>query len=176
MKQPDRMTRDRLLDALRHLGARLDERGIQGQIYVVGGAAMAFAYHSDRMTRDIDGIVAPEDAVFSAARELTEELKLPEEWINDTARAFLPEVAVDQGPIVLDVPGLVVRTAPAEVVLAMKILSARPEQDAPDIRFLADLLGLTRRDEVRDVFLRYYPHGHLLDRSEMLLGDLFPDP
>jgi predicted nucleotidyltransferase len=170
----DYLTRDQMIRALERLGATLYERGLDASLYVVGGAAMAFAYERDRVTRDIDAIVAPGEEVFAAARQVGEELGLPEEWINDTARAFLPDVRLDTGTLVFETPGISVRAAPAEVLLAMKILAARTK-DLDDIRRLARLLELNTKQEVLDVFLSFYPQGALVDHSLALIEELFPE-
>ncbi len=168
----DYLTREQMLTALRRLGEVLESRGVTGHLYVVGGAAIAFAYLNDRVTRDIDAIVAPTEDVFTAAREITEELGLPEEWLNDTARAFLPDVDTSQGTVALEAPGLVVRSAPAPVVLAMKLLAGRAK-DVADIRLLAATLDLTKADDVWAVFLRYYPNGHLVDHARFIVEEIF---
>jgi predicted nucleotidyltransferase len=170
----DYLTREQMVRALEKLGATLHERGLDASLYVVGGAAMAFAYKRDRVTRDIDAIVAPNEEVFTAAREIGEELGLPEEWINDTARAFLPDVRLDAGTLVFEAPGISVRAAPAEVLLAMKILAGRAK-DLEDVRMLAQLLELNTQQEVLDVFLSFYPQGGLIDHSRALIEELFPE-
>ena len=73
----DYLTREQMVHALEALGATLNERGLDANLYVVGGAAMAFAYKRERVTRDIDAIVAPNQEVFDAAREVGEKLGLP---------------------------------------------------------------------------------------------------
>ena len=168
----DYLTRDQMVAALERLGAKLQERDIDASLYVVGGAALAFAFMRDRVTRDIDAIVAPNQEVFAAAREVGDELALPEEWLNDTASAFLPEVQLDQGTLVFEAPGISVRTAPAEVLLAMKILAGRAK-DLDDIRTLAGLLRLTTAQQVWEVFLSYYPKGDLVDHSRAIVDELF---
>lgn len=173
MNPPPKMSREEMLNALRHVGEKLAARGIEAQIYVVGGAAIAFAYGRERQTRDIDAVVRPPDAVFDAVREVTEELQLNEEWLNDTAKSFLPDVNIDEGPAVLEVPGLTVRVAPAEVILAMKLLARRPAKDGSDVRHLMQLLGITTREQLRELFLRYYPHGDYLDQSMQFIDALF---
>jgi hypothetical protein len=45
---------DRIRDLFRRLGERLHRRGVVGDIYVVGGAAMALAFDARWATRDID--------------------------------------------------------------------------------------------------------------------------
>jgi predicted nucleotidyltransferase len=169
----DYLTREQMVHALERLGTVLHSRGLDANLYVVGGAAMAFAYKRDRVTRDIDAIVAPNEEVFAAAREVGEELKLPEEWINDTARAFLPDVRLDAGTLVFEAPGISVRAAPAEVLLAMKILAGRTK-DLEDIRMLAQLLELNTAAQVTELFLSFYPQGGLIDHSTALIEELFP--
>ena len=48
------MNRDEIVAALTALGEALDRRGVEGEMYVVDGAAMALAYDSRCSTRDID--------------------------------------------------------------------------------------------------------------------------
>lgn len=48
------LTRTQLIRLLTEVGARLLARGREGQIYVVGGAAMALTFDSRRVTRDVD--------------------------------------------------------------------------------------------------------------------------
>lgn len=166
------LTRREMVEALERLGEVLSGRGVTAHLYLVGGSAIAFAYLSDRVTRDIDAIAAPTDEVFDAAREITSELELPEEWLNDTARAFLPVVDLGEGAVVLDVPGITVRTAPAEVLLAMKLLAGRAK-DVDDLRLLAATLDLRDAGAVWEVFLRYYPQGHLVEHARLLVEELF---
>ena len=61
------LSRDDILDALHAIADRLAGQGIDGRIYVVGGAAMALAYQRDRVTRGVDAVFAPSDAVRAAA-------------------------------------------------------------------------------------------------------------
>jgi hypothetical protein len=44
----------------------------------------------------------------------------------------------------------------APTLLAMKCAAARTGEDSADIRFLADLLGLTSSREILDVVTRYF--------------------
>jgi hypothetical protein len=49
------MDRDDILAALTDVGRRLQAHGILGDLYLVGGAALALAYDARRTTRDVDG-------------------------------------------------------------------------------------------------------------------------
>lgn len=162
-----------MLNALAEVGERLHRQNLEGKIYVVGGAAVVLAYHGNRMTRDIDALVAPEAEVFAISRQVGADLNLPEDWLNDTVRGFMPEnLDPDDGPLVLDVPGLAVRAAPADVILAMKLLAAR-EKDLDDIRLLADELGFSSRQAIWKVVSTYHPQAHLLDKTTHLIDAMF---
>lgn len=67
----------------------LHQRGIQGDLYRVGGAAMAVAYNARRATRDGEAVFEPKMEIYKAAREVAEELGLPPGWLNDAVKGFL---------------------------------------------------------------------------------------
>jgi hypothetical protein len=55
---PEReFTRARILRALQALGEELTGEGVRAQIFIVGGAAMALAYSTRRVTKDIDAVL-----------------------------------------------------------------------------------------------------------------------
>jgi hypothetical protein len=58
-KPARRFTRTEILKALQALGDELTREGVRGQIFIVGGAAMALAYSTRRVTRDIDAVFEP---------------------------------------------------------------------------------------------------------------------
>ena len=60
-------TRARILTALQALGDELTRQGVRGQIFIVGGAAMALAYSTRRVTRDIDAVFEPKTSIYTAA-------------------------------------------------------------------------------------------------------------
>jgi hypothetical protein len=64
-------------DAFCRLGERLARRGVVGDLYVFGGAAMALAYDARRATRDIDAVFQPHGVVLDEARAVAGELGLP---------------------------------------------------------------------------------------------------
>jgi hypothetical protein len=83
-------------DAFRRLGDRLARRGIVGDLYVFGGAAMALAYDARRATRDIDaddirflvkhlGLSAVEDVLALCAEVF------PDEEVPARARLVLED-------------------------------------------------------------------------------------
>jgi hypothetical protein len=163
------------LSALTTLGERLAAQGLIGDIYLVGGAAMVLAYDAERLTRDIDAVFAPTDAIYQVAGEMVEELGLPRGWLNDAANGYVPGADAKASPV-LDVPGLRVTAASAEHLLGMKLLAARPEQDRGDIARLAVILSLTTVDEVLAVITSLYPPEMLLPRTRFLVEEMFAPP
>jgi hypothetical protein len=56
-------------EAFRRLGDRLARRGVVADLYVFGGAAMALAYDSRRVTRDVDALFKPHGALAARPRD-----------------------------------------------------------------------------------------------------------
>lgn len=61
------MDRSEIVTALEALGARLAGEGIEGELYVVGGAAIAIAFDARRATRDVDAVFEPKQEIYAAA-------------------------------------------------------------------------------------------------------------
>jgi hypothetical protein len=139
--------RSEIVAALTALGAVLDGRGLRGEMYVVGGAAIALAYDTRRATRDIDAVFEPKDAIYEAAAEVAEQLALPPGWLNDAVKGFLAGEDPRAAPV-LEVPGLRCLAASARMLLAMKVLAHRVGVDEQDVLLLADELGLSSASDV----------------------------
>jgi len=147
--------RSEILDLLHLLAARLAADGLTGEMYVVGGAAIALTFDERRSTRDIDAVFEPKRAIYEAAAEIARERGLDEGWLNDAVKGFL--TGPDEGAIpVLDVPGLSVATASPRIILAMKVLAHRPGEDDADVRLLAGQLGLTSAADVLAVAAQFF--------------------
>jgi len=139
--------REQILAALEALAALLDERGIEGEMYLVGGAAIALAYDARRSTRDIDAVFEPKMAIYEAADEVARRLGLPVTWLNDAVKGFLAGDDPAASPV-LDVPGLRCLAASPRMLLALKVLAHRVGEDEDDVRLLAKRLELRTADEV----------------------------
>ncbi|MGO1183559.1 MAG: DUF6036 family nucleotidyltransferase [Micrococcaceae bacterium] len=50
------------------LSDRLTTAGLQAQLFVVGGAAMALAYDDRRLTRDVDALFVPARRFVKSSR------------------------------------------------------------------------------------------------------------
>ena len=144
------MDRAEIVAALTALGEALRRRGIEGEMYVVGGAAIALAYDSRRSTRDIDGIFEPKAVIYEIAAEIAEQRSLPPGWLNDAVKGFLAGNDSEAAPI-LDIPGLRCLVASPRMLLALKVLAHRVGEDEADVRLLAGELGLAAAQQVLGV-------------------------
>ena len=134
---------------LAELGERLIRRGIELEIYVVGGAAMMLAYDRSRVTRDIDAIGVPQAEIDAEARAMSADHRdLPPDWLNARVLPLLPR-GVDADRLeVLGAPGLTVTVASPRWLLAMKARAARDDRDLDDLWVLCRMLDLRSIAEV----------------------------
>jgi hypothetical protein len=165
------MERDEILDLLNDLGRRLDARGLRGELFVVGGAAMALAYSTRRSTADLDAVFEPKAAIAEVAAEIARHRSLPTTWLNDAVKGFLP------GPdpnarVLLDVTGLRVMVASPRYLLAMKLLASRIERDEDDLRFLLTLCGIQTVDEALAVVTDLYGTRPVAAKVRFLVAEL----
>jgi hypothetical protein len=140
------MDRDEILQALRALASRLHARGVVGEMYVVGGAAMALAYSERRSTKDVDAIFEPKMVVYEEAQAVAADLGLPVGRLNDAVKGFLADDP--DAHQVLEEPGLRCFVASTRMLLALKILAHRIGEDEDDVRLLAGTLGLRSAEKI----------------------------
>jgi hypothetical protein len=152
--------RVRIRELLTELGRRLAARGVAGELYVVGGAAIALAFDERRSTADVDAVFEPKATTYAEASAMAEELGLPEGWLNDAVKGFLAG-GDDGATVVLEAPGIRCAVASPRILLAMKVLAHRAAEDEADIRLLAGLLGLASSTAVLAVAESVY--GDRLD-------------
>lgn len=165
------MDREQIVLALTSLGRHLDEQHLKGEMYVVGGAAMALAYAARRSTRDVDAVFEPKLAIYRAAADVASELGLPVGWLNDAVKGFLAGDDPHATPV-LDVAGLRCLVASPRMLLALKVLAHRVGEDEGDVRVLADVLELSTAEQVLDVAIDVF--GDRLDpAARFFVEELF---
>jgi predicted nucleotidyltransferase len=167
------LTREQIVQALQALDARLAARGRRADLLLVGGAVMCLVYETRPATKDVDAWFSDPAEVRRAALEVAAELELPEDWLNDAAKAFVPENAGHE--TWRELSHLTISVVDARTLLAMKCAAARTEVDVEDIRFLAGHLGLSSSRSVLEVVLAYFPEERLPVRTRLLLEEMFDD-
>ncbi len=173
------LDRDTIVRALDRLSQVLGDRGITGEVCLLGGTVMVLAFKTRARTKDVDAIFHPPHEIRDAARLVQAEMNLPEGWLNDGAKAFVStrhETAEGDLP---QFPHLRLTAPTAEYMLAMKCIASRipagPEDqgDVADIAVLIRHLGLGDADQVLSIVARYYPEEQIPVRARYLIEDLF---
>jgi hypothetical protein len=167
-----RFSRAEIVKALQALGDELSSQGVRGQIFIVGGAAMALAYSTRRVTKDIDAVFEPKSSIYKAAGKVADELGLPEDWLNDAAKGFMPGTDKDARPVP-DIQGIEITTASPQYLLAMKLMAMRFGEDDEDIEVLVRECGLHSAQEALELLQRMYPAREPLPKTRFFLEELF---
>jgi hypothetical protein len=171
-KSTRRFTRAEILEALQALGDELTSRGVRGQIFIVGGAAMAIAYSTRRVTRDVDAVFEPKASIYEAAAKVAEDLELPEDWLNDAAKGFMPGHD-ENARAVPDISGIEITTASPRYLLAMKLMAMRFGEDEQDIQILLGECRLYSAGEALDLMEQMYPKREIPPKTQFFLEEIF---
>ncbi|MGH9128559.1 MAG: DUF6036 family nucleotidyltransferase [Acidimicrobiales bacterium] len=172
---PGVLGRADVFSLLDELAGILAERGLRGQLFLVGGAAMAVAYDSRRLTQDVDGVFEPKMAVYEAAKVVGERHDLPRDWLNDAVKGFLPGPDVE-ARVYFDQPGLSVQVASPRYLFILKAMAARQARDADDLRTLYPLTGFTSVAQALDAIERAYPGLAIAPRVAYFVQEVLAAP
>jgi hypothetical protein len=173
------LDRETIVGALSRLAELLRERGVEGEVCLLGGAVMVLAFSARPSTKDVDAIFEPASLVRRLARDVAEERGLPDDWLNDGAKGFVSVRHETTETDLPQFPGLRLTAPTLQYMLAMKCMASRiaagadDHGDVADIRLLVDRLGLTSAAQARDIVARYYPEDRIPPRAVYLLDDIF---
>ena len=154
------------MSALNRLNDLLKEKGVSGELCIFGGAAMLLAFDARESTRDVDAILVPKKEVLECAQQVSEELNLEIDWLNDGVKGFVSSEGevTSAGMPVLE--NLRIMRPTTEYLLAMKCLASRVGDyghpgDRQDVITLLRELKLTDAGEVCDLVASYYKESLL---------------
>lgn len=168
------LTRKDIKGLLIELGARLERRGIEARLFLVGGAAMALAFARDRITRHLDAVFESKKEIYDEAAKMAREHGLPDTWLNDGVKGLLPDRSPPlEGQASFVAPGIRVGVASADYLFAMTAAAARQETDGEDLRYLAVILGLTNTSEALALADRFYGPDRLTMKTQLIVEDIF---
>lgn len=152
------------------LGQRLEARGIEARLFLVGGAAMALAFSRRRVTRDLDAVFEPKTEVYQEAAAIARERGLPEDWLNDSVKGLMPDRSQPvEGTSSFTAPGIRVGVASPAYLFAMKAQAARQEADGDDLRLLARNLNLKDASQALDLVERFYGPNRLTAKTQLIV-------
>lgn len=180
---PALLGRSEILTLLHEVAEEASRRDVQIDLFLIAGAAMAVAYSDAQVTDDIDGVLEPRETVMEIARVVGTRHGLHESWLNDHAKALLPEyrdanVSLAQRPsedphasVHFDRPGLAVRVASPRYLFVLKALAARAS-DEEDLRVLWPLCGFRSAADGLAAIERAYPDLDAKDNVRRLVQGL----
>lgn len=166
--------RDQVVVLLHELSEELEARGVRGNLFLVGGAAMAIAYGRDRLTQDVDAVFEPKTVIYEAATAVALRRGVRKDWLNDAVKGFLLGVDPDATTF-MDEPGLSVQIASPRYLFVLKALAARVDRDAEDLITLYRLSGFETIEEALSYVEASAPAGMLKPKTGYLLRELLAD-
>jgi hypothetical protein len=182
----EKLTRERLVQALTLLGQKAAEANVDLELCIYGGSAMMLAYNSRDSTKDLDAIVKPSDVALRLAKEVARQLGLHESWLNDDVKRFVSDLGTFAPLEIAELEGaakqhLKITRASASYLLAMKCLACRSPLpgyagDIEDIRFLISKMDIRTLEQIDEHIARFYPHEALTMESRRVIGQLLPGP
>jgi hypothetical protein len=172
------LTSDDIRRLFELLNEELGNKGVKGELYVVGGAVMCLLFNARPSTRDVDALFRPTSELREAAARVALRADVPGDWLNDGVKGFLsPRGEFDP---YLDLPHLAVFTARPEYLLAMKCAAMRIGEgfrDESDVRFLLRALNIERYDDAVEIVLRYFDEERVPQKTWYALEELLmPGP
>lgn len=155
------------------LDAELAGEGVEGEIYVVGGAVMCLAFDAREATRDVDAFFRPTKLIREAAARVAARTGMPDSWLNDAVKGYLsPRGEYDP---YLELEHLRVFIARPDYLLAMKCAAMRLGEefrDLDDVRYLLRYLNVSTVEEALAIVLRYFDADRILPKTRLALEEL----
>jgi hypothetical protein len=167
------MNRNDILHALEELGKELQKKNLQGEVLIVGGAAMCLAHDARDTTKDVGALFEPKIEMMDAIRNVAKNNALYDDWLNDSVKGFI-YTKPEKVPFI-EYPGLHVLTVSPEYLLAMKLFSSRAsmyDTDRDDIKTLINILHITSLEEAYIILEKYYPLNKIAPRTQYLLEEI----
>ena len=155
------------------LNAELRKSGVEGELFLVGGAVMCLAYNARPSTRDIDALFRPAKQVREAALRVAAQAGIEPDWLNDAVKGFMSENG--EFAAFLELDHLRVMVAQPEYLLAMKCLSMRIGEefrDEDDMRFLLRYLNVESYRRALEIITRFYPEERIPQKTLHALEEL----
>jgi Nucleotidyltransferase of unknown function (DUF6036) len=163
------MDRDEIEAALREVSDDLHRRGVVARVCIVGGAAMVLAFDSRFSTADVDADFSPTEEVVAAVAKVASSRGLPAQWLNDSAKIFIPSFKNPDWRPVFKVGNVEILTADERTMLAMKMRASRGSRDIEDIRLLLAKCHIQDEGQAHALYNEFFPEDPLPTRAGPLL-------
>ena len=170
-----RLTRAEIHKLFAMLDRELATQGVEGELYLMGGAVMCLALNARDATSDVDALFRPAREVREAATRVAVAAGVPASWLNDAVKGYLsPRGDFDA---FLQLEHLRVFVARPEYLFAMKCAAMRlgaEFHDVDDVRYLLRYLDVTTSEQAMTIVTRYFDESQLLPKTRLALEELLP--
>ena len=159
------LSKQDILRGLEKIDAAAKRNGITIDLSIYGGAALALSFDMRNATRDVDAVVnGSPDFLRTVSRQIAEEERWPEDWINDGVKGFTSGQEKMELMKNFDgsAGGLRIYVPAPEYLFAMKCMAMRPEgidgsHDISDIALLAKVIGIRNAQDALALVEDFYP-------------------
>lgn len=169
------MTKNEILKAFQKLNECLSADDSKAEVCIVGGAVMCLVFNARQQTQDVDAIFQPKMKVYAFAKKVAEELGFADDWLNDSAKAFVNNKLNNkmEQVEVLNLSHLKVYAPSAKYMLAMKCLASRVgTNDETDIEFLIHYLHLKKVKDVMDIVSLYFDIELIQPKTQYMIEEI----
>lgn len=168
-----KLTKADILRLFQLLDAELGRHGVEGEVYLVGGAVMCLALNARESTKDVDAYFKPTAAIRHAAARVAAQADVADNWLNDAVKGYLSPKG--EFADYTELPHLRVFVAKPEYLLAMKCASMRLGEefhDLDDVRYLLRYLNIDKPEDAMSIVLQYYDDSQLHSKTALALEEL----
>lgn len=168
----EKVTKELFIEILEVLDEKLQENKLELTLNIYGGTVMMACFDARPATKDIDALFDTSSIINNILLDIAESYDLDKDWINQDIREPLKYIKKENLKEIYRFKNLKVLAPSAEQMLAMKILSSRPEpyRDFDDSEYLIKYLKIETLEDVIKIFDKYIGRRYLGDRQKMFLN------
>jgi hypothetical protein len=163
-KRKTKLSKEEMLLYLNEINERLARDNKHGEILLVGGAALTLAFDARGFSKDIDAVFYPASDMQEIIADMANKHNLRDDWLNDDVRIYVTD-KMNFVPF-LEMSNLIVSSADAETLLALKLTAARDDfisSDLSDSVFLMKHLGIKHEAELFEIIEKHISN---IDRKQ----------
>lgn len=166
------ITKETFLEIMECLDKKLVENKMELSINIYGGTVMMVCFDVRPATKDIDALFDISPQLNNILLEIVETYDLHSDWINQDIKEPLKVLKTESLKELYKFNNLKILAPSPEQMLAMKILSYRPEpyKDFEDAEFLIEYLKIDSLENVIKIFDNYIGRKYLGDTQKMFLN------
>jgi len=165
------------LEVLECLDEKLRENKLELTLNIYGGTVMMACFDVRPATKDVDALFETSPQIDNILLDIAETFDLNKDWINQDMKEPLKYLRKESLKEIYKFTNLKVFAPSPEQMLAMKVLSARPEpyKDFEDAEFLINYLKINSLKDVLDIFNAFVGRRYLGDRQKIFLNYIGKD-